>query len=457
MFILLATAITAPWLRRSPSYEGKRLDFWINELGGKDWAKAKEALLEIGPDAVPALLAAHSSKASFLDKIVDTMRLHASDVIASKLPERPDRNAIRNYSLETLIALGPDARQGILKFQQAFRAPKRDVTEEFEATEWAEAMLAAAGKDDPALRSFFINSLSVTQWQVVCPAITALGEIGPPARAAVPKLIELLNHESGLYWRPAAVTLGQIGSVASNAVPALRKVMLGEEEDLDERVRAAEALWRISNETIQTLPVLMGALKGGGVFADCFAADALGEMGRAAEPALPALFEVLHPTHQSDSGALFKIKVAKAIWRISSKADVVLPALLDILHGAEQKAALEALGMLGSAARPAIPELVIALQAQDYEVRRSAAKVLGNVEPEATEAVPVLVKALRDDFISVRLNAAESLCKIDPQNDQLPPTLNGWLQTGGVRTRRCAAELRARMDRLNAGKASEKK
>ena len=146
-------------LPSSPTYGGRSVHSWIKDLGksgaseenDRARAKATEALLEIGPNVVPALVKARFSKESPLDKSLDWLDSNAPDFLAGRLPERPDRNSIRQYSLEALVALGPDAKQAIPKFKEAYLARKKDITEQFETLSWAEAILAAAGKEDPAL------------------------------------------------------------------------------------------------------------------------------------------------------------------------------------------------------------------------------------------------------------------------------------------------------------------
>jgi HEAT repeat protein len=445
-------------LLRSPTYGDRSVHSWIKDLGKSgpseenDLARAKatEALLEIGPNAVPALIKARFSKESPLDKSLDWLESNAPDFLAGRLPERPDRHSIRQYSLEALIALGPDAKQAIPKFKEAYLAPKKDITEQFETTSWAEAILAAGGKENPALCSFFIDSLSSADGEVVFGALFALGGIGPAASAAAPKVIGLLDVDNErIQWR-AAKTLGQIGLASSNAVPALRKLMLDEKAYLDARVSAASSIWRITGETDLTMLLLTSALSGGGLWADIQAAEALGAMGKAAEPALPALLETLNSNKPRSEQGLFKVRVAEAIWRINPKADAVLPTLVRELHGGAQREACEALGTLGTAARTAIPELLVALQGEDQGARKSAVIALGNIGSDAREAVPTLIKALGDDFISVRLSAAEALTKIDSQNPQLPLTLNAWFRTGGTHTQRCAAQLLTRIAVANS-------
>jgi HEAT repeat protein len=70
------------------------------------------------------------------------------------------------------------------------------------------------------------------------------------------------------------------------------------------------------------------------------------------------------------------------------------------------------LGVLGPAARGAVPALVGLLGGSDPQDRRLAAMTLGYIG--AAEAVPTLRHALQDADESVRSIAAAALEKIDP-------------------------------------------
>ncbi|RSS32656.1 HEAT repeat domain-containing protein [Streptomyces sp. WAC08241] len=147
-------------------------------------------------------------------------------------------------------------------------------------------------------------------------ALRTLAAFGPAAREAVPELRELLAEESAAvsaaaaralwaaeedaaevlpalerWLRPglpdadrcaAARVLGEIGPAAASAAPALRPALASRDPWV--RVRAAAALWRVTGETEEVLPVLLAAWEENRhVRVDI--AECLAEMGPAASAA----------------------------------------------------------------------------------------------------------------------------------------------------------------------------
>lgn len=98
-----------------------------------------------------------------------------------------------------------------------------------------------------------------------------------------------------------AAALEFMAPVARDAVPALRKLLNHEYQWA--RVHAARALWRITQDTNEALPVLLEELRcrpAGLLVADC-----LGEMGRLAPAAMPALRRIIDSeVRLVESGAL---------------------------------------------------------------------------------------------------------------------------------------------------------
>lgn len=120
-------------------------------------------------------------------------------------------------------------------------------------------------------------------------AATALGRIGPPARAAIEPLIATFVDDD-LYLRgAAAVALGQIGR---DAVPALIRAI----GDADEQVRwsAAIALGRLGPQARAAVAPLVRAMSDSNDKVRWCAAVALGAIGPAAGDAIPVVTEALH-------------------------------------------------------------------------------------------------------------------------------------------------------------------
>ncbi len=138
----------------------------------------------------------------------------------------------------------------------------------------------------------FISALKDKDPMVQCKAVGALGRLGPAASNAVPFMIPLLNGNEKtangrVYVRAfVAISLAKIGTPASNAAPQLKSLMAN--GDTYQRLAAAFALWSVSSNVDDTVPVFIKDMAGydKGYF---FPATALLEMGPRAKAAYPAL------------------------------------------------------------------------------------------------------------------------------------------------------------------------
>src|SRR5262249_29905417 len=71
--------------------------------------------------------------------------------------------------------------------------------------------------------------------------------------------------------------------------------------------------------------------------------------------------------------------------------------------------AAKALGEIGPAAAPAIPDLAELLRDEDVSVRLAAVTALGEIGPAAKEAVPILIEALQDADAEISAAAVTAL------------------------------------------------
>lgn len=102
------------------------------------------------------------------------------------------------------------------------------------------ALLAGCGPGEPVhdgkKLSEWIEQLGSPDTMKRMRAAHAVGEIGPPARKAVPLLARLLEDRSHLVRWAAASSLGRIGADSAEALPRLEKLSA---DDPDESVRDA--------------------------------------------------------------------------------------------------------------------------------------------------------------------------------------------------------------------------
>jgi HEAT repeat protein len=118
-----------------------------------------------------------------------------------------------------------------------------------------------------------------------------------------------------------------------------------------------------------------------------FAARALGELGRTASNAVPALMEAAkHPElGAAATAALIRIRGEPIAPLVQSLRDFRSPRWIESAHIA---------GYLGLDAAPAVPGLCQALQSTNELVVSAAANALGRIHLESALAVPALLEAL---------------------------------------------------------------
>ena len=203
------------------------------------------------------------------------IRLGATAV--DTLRERLADPALRGRVLEILGAMGPAAKPAV------------------------DDMIKSLDDADPAVRG---------------DAAVAIAAIGPDAAAAVPSLTKMLADEAAPAARfPAAYALGRIGPAAKPALGQLRALTTSPDE-----VMATVALWatlKISPEDRslfeQAIPALRKAVRAEREIVRLEAAVALGEIGAAAESAIPVLELVSEedpskPVRAAAAAALAKIR-----------------------------------------------------------------------------------------------------------------------------------------------------
>lgn len=302
--------------------------------------------------------------------------------------------------------------------------------------------------------------------------VEKLGELGPPAREAVPVLETatqdedsdvreaasdalarvspedavktLVKNLKASQWQVrcgAAQMLGEMGPAARDAIPALKAAT--RDDDPNVQAAALDALVKLAPG--DAVKPLVPKLNAGEPPERQIAAQMLGAIGPAAREAIPALQKA---TQDNDSNV--QAAALEALVKVSP-GDAIKPLVLKLYHASEspgREKAAQMLGSMGSAARDAIPALQEAAArdsnadvhaaAQDalvyvkatrqdavkllveasndssWKMRQKAAQVLGEMGPAAREAIPALQKATGDADSDVQAAALEALVKVSP-------------------------------------------
>jgi hypothetical protein len=183
---------------------------------------------------------------------------------------------------------------------------------------------------------------------------------------------------------------------------------------------------------------LIDSLAGGNADDTWRAAEALGNLGPEAGPAVAALVGTLG--HRSE---VVRWRSAEALGKIGPGARAAVPALTEALRDRDvlvRTEAAKALGQLGPAAGGAVPSLAEGLRHSDVYFRREVARALARIGPENGPAVPALTDALRDKDKFVRMESAKALGRAGAQARGAVPALNAALKDSEMLVAREAAE-----------------
>lgn len=220
-----------------------------------------------------------------------------------------------------------------------------------------------------------------------------LSEMGAEAKAAVPRLTEILRSDPVMSVRgEAAKALGNIGAAAEPATQALID-FLKNKEGQTERAYAATALGNIHAHPETTVPVLADIVQNDDhSVVRQLSARALGDFGKEAQSAIPVLIEAIQKGNKDmREAAIYALKEIPAAPR---DVPALTAMLSDELTGARLAAARSIVGA-GSEAEGAVPALIKLLQDTNSDVRLAAVQSLGTLGKSAKTALPAL-KMLKD-------------------------------------------------------------
>lgn len=279
---------------------------------------AAEALRKLGAKAVPALCRA-------LDE---------------------DDYYMQRYAARTLGRMGGEARESIPMLGRALGRTGTDARNEV-----ARAIVAVGG-DNSAIIPNLLSGLAdeSPETRELCAAAFATA-----GKGAVEPLIKLLSNKNPVLAVSAARALGEIGPPAEAAVTPLVNMMLAEcQRAQDEAAKITDAY--ISDRSIRY------------AIRDSVSVAALGKIGAQSVPPLKQILEEGDPQ-----------KVRWALAAVGRTGAAAVPALIVALKDKSpdiRKQAIAALGRLGAGAASAVPALTEAAKDADQTVAQAATEAL---------------------------------------------------------------------------------
>jgi len=231
----------------------------------------------------------------------------------------------------------------------------------------------------------------------------ALVEMGPSAQSVFPILLK--RYQQGgeeMEW----IILELAKTAGTSAVSPLSEAL----KDADPKIRqkAAEALGEIGPDAMPAVPKLAATLHDATPAVVIASAVSLRKIDKHNHGEVSALIGLL-------TGKVPQIQ-AGAIWALGEfgedSAEAVQPLMKTLESGNSETAGITArtLGLIGSAAGPAIPLLIDRLKIDDPQIRMFTMEALGRFGEDAKAAIPKLLQlADRDEQMWGAISALSSM------------------------------------------------
>ena len=257
------------------------------------------------------------------------------------------------------------------------------------------------------------NALSDANEAVRCEAAQTLGEIGNPAQAAVPVLIQMLND--------------RCETAKASSAPWFTGIDCG---------GGCFALAVIGAPVSDVVTALVGVLRRTDVsdFVQWSAAGALRIVGEPASVAVPLLMEIFRDSRKS---ARVRIQAAYTLAAIADLDRDIVPLFKKSLQDKDpwiRVYSARLLGEMAESCKPPVPEWLENAWGE-WMLRPYFSRELGTLTNPTETVVPALIRALVDDSHNVRRMAAYALAKTGKPAEAAVPALIKTMKTedaGGV-------------------------
>jgi HEAT repeat protein len=301
-----------------------------------------------------------------------------------------------NQTLTALNELGPEAKAAVPALVEQLKAPNNNLY----VYGLASTLGTIGGPAVPPLAELLANK--DTDPRILYPVIQALGRAGP--EGAEP-LIKAIDHDNVNVRAQVVMSVGQMGPGAKPAVPKLAELAKGGDANL--RNNAINALVQLGIDGRAAAPALVENLKDPNQFIVTQSLQALRNMQPDAKSVAPALEELLKSTNPYQ-----RAMAADALVALDQENKAALPVLIELLGDKQWcSMATQSLGRMGPPAKEAVPELVKLLKAPPNPFARTQILfALGQIGPDAKAALPELLELIKEqNDLNLRMAALNAL------------------------------------------------
>lgn len=350
---------------------------------------------------------------------------------------------VRRRACHSLGLIGTDALPSAALVRRLLCDPNAEMRERAAFT------LGLMHDSNPATLSLLFEMISQSTADRAA-ALHALGNIGQkladrtPLQSRCEMLIGTLEDSSADVRRSALHAIASLELEAPHYA-ALLNSRLARETNSDVR-------WRLLTD-IRSLAEATDLTDYVGLYCDLVqkrereagdACEILEAMGAAASQAVPVLQETVASPDADDR---LRIRAAMALWKVAGRAKESLPVLKE-LFVENGESVCDLIFLMGPVAAPLIPEVVAALETEDWDLQWAAADALGAIASSSPETLAALAGAMEHDSPVVRSAAARAFVRIGaPATD----TLCSILESVDLRAASWAADVLGHMGPMAFG------
>jgi HEAT repeat protein len=257
----------------------------------------------------------------------------------------------RRSAMMALREIGPAARPAVPALLEQLDAA------DFMTRVGAVEALRTIGGDSSRIIAAVLEAAKRNPTTGIYSHLQLLADYGSKSAAAVPWLVEQLHRQP---QSPLAIQMAETlykidpKRARKEARPVLRKFL---QPGNPWRASAAVALRRVEPDNDEALQTLIDCMAAGPIGSRQQACNLLGELGKSADKAAPALRKAL-----KDAPLSVRVSAAVALWQITGETDSTAPVLLEALKPSPgyppRSYAAYGLGRMGAAvSKAALPEL----------------------------------------------------------------------------------------------------